>query len=708
LVAGGTSEKIKVSFREAVGLLAPYVKQRLLAQVKSVWVIIVYLILFQTLVLGIGISDASLVASGVALVIVGLAFFLEGLFLGLMPLGELVGLRLPQRAGIAVIVVFATVLGFVATLAEPSIQVLQAAGSSVKAWEAPLLFLLLNRHADLLVWSVGAGVGVAVALGMMRFYYNWSLKPFIYILIGILALCTAISLIDSNILGITGLAWDCGAVTTGPVTVPLVLALGIGISRVAGSAESGSSGFGVVTLASLLPVIAVFALGFYLQGAVPGPMAEKDFFSAANRSKVSILFQNEDAMAWYAVKDAGPEGKKTFFTESGTASSEFLKQLSIDPKRKEALFGQDAKALERWVAAKGSFEERVAVFGDRTGVKDAVSEYGQGVEADLSDPSLYRRNMYAAAKAIVLLIIPILAVLLFIARQRPAYTDEVVMGLLFAVLGMGLFNVGIEVGLGRLGNEIGSKLPSSFRSVQLEDEARVMGDFDPSVVHTSVDEYGKKYSFFFGRIDGKDIPIPYDPKGYDPKEKTYRFVPSKGPLFGKEGGIAGIAVILFFAFVMGYGATLAEPALNALGKTVEDITVGTFRKSLLMQTVAIGVGLGIALGVAKIIWAVSLFWLLIPPYLLLLFLTWVSGEEFVNIAWDSAGVTTGPITVPLVLAMGLGIGNQLGVVEGFGILAMASVCPILTVLLVSIRMERKRATALKEAESSKGGSGDGR
>jgi hypothetical protein len=74
-----------------------------------------------------------------------------------------------------------------------------------------------------------------------------------------------------------------------------------------------------------------------------------------------------------------------------------------------------------------------------------------------------------------------------------------------------------------------------------------------------------------------------------------------------------------------------------------------------------------------------------------LFLTKISSEDFVNIGWDSAGVTTGPITVPLVLAMGLGIGNSVGVVEGFGILATASVTPILAVLIMGIIKNKKAA-----------------
>jgi uncharacterized membrane protein (DUF2068 family) len=82
---------------------------------------------------------------------------------------------------------------------------------------------------------------------------------------------------------------------------------------------------------------------------------------------------------------------------------------------------------------------------------------------------------------------------------------------------------------------------------------------------------------------------------------------------------------------------------------------------------------------------------LIPGYLIAIVLTALSKEEFVNIAWDSAGVTTGPVTVPLVLAMGLGFGNALNAVEGFGILSMASIGPIIFVLSAGIYGDRKIA-----------------
>ena len=147
---------------------------------------------------------------------------------------------------------------------------------------------------------------------------------------------------------------------------------------------------------------------------------------------------------------------------------------------------------------------------------------------------------------------------------------------------------------------------------------------------------------------------------------------------------------------MGFGATLAEPALNALGLTVDNLTNGAFRKSTLMRAVSFGVGCGIALGVSKIIFDWPLVWLVVPGYTLALVLTWLSTEEFVNIAWDSAGVTTGPVTVPLVLAMGLGFGEAVGAGDGFGILAMASIGPILSVMGIGLwinwKIQRKHVT----------------
>ena len=714
------ANRIKVSFRQSLGLIGPYVKTRLMEQVKSVALIIVYLIFFQTMILGIPVTNAAVIAVGLSLVIVGLTFFMEGLLLGLMPLGEVIGVKLPQKSGLVVILIFAFILGVGATYAEPAIGVLKEAGASVKAWEAPLLYLLLNKYSGILVIGVGGGVGFAVVFGMLRFIYQWSLKPFIYILISLLSGLTIWGFFDPNMRNLTGLAWDCGAVTTGPVTVPLVLALGIGISRIVSSGDSESGGFGVVTLASLFPILTVMLMGLAFKPQVPDPAPAAVFFGSAHAEKAQVLFESPEHTKGYALlnsafnlesdktsaekKTAPPVAPIQALLGSEPAVLAYITELNQDTpeakeKRRSVLGSEDG--LKRWAALYGSEPQRLAVFGTADAVKQAVIEYTRSSGPALNGMEVITRQGLLAVRAILPLTLFLIIVLIVVLRERLQRPDEIIMGILFAVLGMGIFNVGIELGLTRIGNQVGGKLPSSFTTIELKDKKRPIKNFDPSLVQTAITEEGQSERFFYTREGNKYISIPFRERDLD--GTTYTYTPTRGPLFGSEGGFTGILVVLIFAFLMGYGATLAEPALNALGLTVEEITVGTFRKSLLMQAVAIGVGLGLSLGVAKIIYGFPLVYMLVPPYMLLLYISWRSTEEFVNIGWDSAGVTTGPITVPLVLAMGLGIGNQVGVVEGFGILSMASVCPILSVLLVGLSVTKKRQAAIQAADKKSEG-----
>ncbi|MDQ1335746.1 MAG: hypothetical protein QG552_2696 [Thermodesulfobacteriota bacterium] len=373
----------------------------------------------------------------------------------------------------------------------------------------------------------------------------------------------------------------------------------------------------------------------------------------------------------------------------------YVDGLLANEDAKKSVFG-DMKSVKKWVALHGTAGQQQVFFGSRDNLEEFLLKGGASSK-EISGTDLLKQNAVAAVKAIGLLTIPLFVVLFFILRDKMPQPDEIFLGLFLCIVGLGLFGIGIEIGLNRLGTQIGSKLPSSFKAIPLPEERQAIADFDPAMVHTAISSDGQKHQFFYAKKGSKYVETPYYPKDYDAKTGRYHHVPSKGPLFGAHGGLAGIGVVLFFAFVMGYGATLAEPALNALGLTVEGLTAGAFRKSLLMHSVAVGVGAGIALGVAKIIWDIPLVWILVPAYLVLLLSTGLSTEEYVNIGWDSAGVTTGPITVPLVLTMGLGIGAQVGVVEAFGILAAASVCPILSVLLLGLHVQRKQAAALMES-----------
>lgn len=528
---------IRVTLLEALRIIWPYFLERLLGQLKSVLPIVGYLSLFQLLVLRMAVLDAVIISVGLAAVIVGLMFFMEGLKLGLVPFGETIGATLPQKSPLPIIIGFALLLGIGATLAEPAIGILKSAGTNVSSRDAPLLYAMLTRYSGLLIWAVGIGVGIATVLGVMRFLFDWSLKvlivPLVFILAGMSLWAQGTPAMASAI----GLAWDSGAVTTGPVTVPLVLSLGIGVCRMMGKSDTGMSGFGIVTLASLLPIVTVLGLGFYLH------------YSGAE--------------------------------------------------------------LEATAQAAGAAASLLQMWWDSVPVQAVLISF----------------------QAILPLCLFLFVVQRLVLRERITPSDEITLGILFALFGMILFNLGLALGLTPLGNQVGSTVPGAF-----------------------------------SQIAAGAPPRPF------------------GPLYGDTWGKA---VAIVFAFFLGYGATLAEPALNAVGIKVEEITVGAFKKALLMQTVATGVALGIALGIAKIIFDLPLVYMLLPPYIFLVFLSMMSAEEFVNIGWDSAGVTTGPVTVPLVIAMGLGISNNLPtVIEGFGILSLASVCPILAVLIVGFVVRR--------------------
>ncbi len=208
----------------------------------------VYLVLFQLFILGQSIADATIIAGGLVAVIVGLMLFMEGLKVGLMPFGESLGVSLPAKANLATVLIVVFLLGIGVTFAEPAIGALQTAGSLVDVAKAPYLYTLLTTWAGTLVLAVG--VGLAAALGTIRFIYGWSLKPLIYITLTLVLLISIYMSTDPELAKVLGLAFDCGAVTTGPVTVPLVLSLGIGIAHAAGKGGDSLSGFGIVTLAS--------------------------------------------------------------------------------------------------------------------------------------------------------------------------------------------------------------------------------------------------------------------------------------------------------------------------------------------------------------------------------------------------------------------------------------------------------------------------
>ena len=146
----------------------------------------------------------------------------------------------------------------------------------------------------------------------------------------------------------------------------------------------------------------------------------------------------------------------------------------------------------------------------------------------------------------------------------------------------------------------------------------------------------------------------------------------------------GGAIILLFTLVLGMGATIAEPGLTTFIYQIKRFTNGRFKMNVLERWVPLGVATGVTLGVFAIVSGFGMpmiVHLLLVLYVITCALDYYAEPFLVAAAWDSAGVTTGEVTVPLVLSLGSGLARAGGCGGGYGLLGLASVCPIMAALL---------------------------
>jgi len=440
-----------------------------------------------------------------------------------MPFAEFIGERLPEKQSDFGMLMTTSILGVVVTFAEPSISSLQSIAGYV-SHPTPLLACMVQGNPFLLLTSIASGVGVAAGLGMMRIRHSWSLLSILKIWVPIILLVTALA--PGDLQSIVGLMWDAGAITTGPATVPIVLALGAGVAEDVGGNENESDlkGFGVVTLASLCPVISVLICGVLMiyTGAVD------DF-----QDKVHAAMQQP---------------------QNATEATETLQQI-------------------------------------------AITQAGMAVNS----------------------IFPLIAYLLLVQAViiREALPDlrGFVEGVTYCTVGLSIFNFGLNYGSLPLGDSAGQGLPAVMDNVQ---------------------------------------------------------------------GTMGYAIILFFGFAGGLMSTFIDLEPCGLGERVEKLTCGLIKKLELFLAVAIGAGFGVALGLSRLIFDFDILYILLAGYAVALGLSCFCDEGIVCIAWDAAGVTTGPVTVPLVLSVGVGLAGAVGTGGGFGMLASTAVFPIIGVLSLGV------------------------
>ena len=186
---------------------------------------------------------------GAVLLVLGIGLFNLGADLAMTPMGSHVGAGLSRQRKLGLLLSVCFVLGMLITIAEPDLQVLAKQVSSV-------------MNGTVLVYCVGVGVGAFLMVAIARIVFRKTLGN-ILMLFYMLLFALALMLVVNGNGALMPLAFDSGGVTTGPITVPFIMALGVGISNVLGDRHSQENSFGLVSLCSIGPILAVLVLGIF-------------------------------------------------------------------------------------------------------------------------------------------------------------------------------------------------------------------------------------------------------------------------------------------------------------------------------------------------------------------------------------------------------------------------------------------------------------
>ena len=242
----------------------------------------------------------------------------------------------------------------------------------------------------------------------------------------------------------------------------------------------------------------------------------------------------------------------------------------------------------------------------------------------------------------VLDVLPIAAIIFgfqFLVIRKPIPNPrKVLVGLLYVLIGISLFLLGLEQALFPLGEQMAAQLT------------------DPAFIHES------------GLI----------PEEFDWKDYVW---------------------VYLFAFAIGMSTTIAEPSLIAVAIKAEEVSGGTISTWGLRIAVALGVAIGIALGTYRIVTGTPLHYYIMVGYVIVIVQTFFAPKIIVPLAYDSGGVTTSTVTVPLVAALGLGLAETVPgrspLIDGFGLIAFASLFPMISVMAYAQLSEYRANRARK-------------
>lgn len=230
----------------------------LLDSLRDLLPVVLVVVFFQLAVLQQPLPDLINLLTGMSLVVLGLTFFVNGLELGLFPIGEALAHALARKGSLLWLLVFSFALGFGTTVAEPALIAVadEAAAIAADAGFIANSTLAQQHYAEGLRFTVAVSVGFALVIGVVRILKGW---PMHWIIAGGYVLVVIITGFAPR--EIIGIAYDSGGVTTSTITVPLVTALGVGLASSIRGRNPMIDGFGLIAFASLTPMIFVMIFG---------------------------------------------------------------------------------------------------------------------------------------------------------------------------------------------------------------------------------------------------------------------------------------------------------------------------------------------------------------------------------------------------------------------------------------------------------------
>jgi hypothetical protein len=162
------------------------------------------------------------------------------------------------------------------------------------------------------------------------------------------------------------------------------------------------------------------------------------------------------------------------------------------------------------------------------------------------------------------------------------------------------------------------------------------------------------------------------------------FLPAGARMGEILGSFSQRWVLVPIGFMLGFVATIAEPAVRILSYEIEKTSSGSIRSKTILLTLAFGVAFFVALGMFRIIWGIPIHYFIVPGYLVAVLMLRFASPTFISIAFDAGGVATGPMTVTFVMALAVGVAsvmeNRSPILDGFGLIALVALAPILAVM----------------------------